>query len=1019
MFRKTSKVRNAFQQRFASPKPLTEVDVKVSVKPRQKQVKKNKFALSAFSPDNGQAFWEELRDNKRAVKSTRFKSVPVIDTTLASPHDVTEDSLTATRHETDISIASEPVTEATLSVMRDPATRYLEPHQSLLEMNPQKLAVQEDLVRAKHAGDILVLVDANRGRMDAVNLATGLHRVAKITAKKGPTNLQVIRNDFRTTNLIGDLGDIVKSSEIGPVWASNVLWALVKMDLVDVAWLPALIEKMTVNIATMPLEQVGCNLYSIAELEKRNAKISHLEDLKELLIASAVSRRDEFSTPHQLVSVCTSLARLGRAERLLFKSMSDSVLSQINHMSVGDLTSVLWAFTTLRITDSLLYAKIQGLLESGGKISECSKRDLVDICWSLAKSRTSASDESLSEFFKFTVAPVVRQHMMDYTVRELCTLVWSFATAEVIDPDFYNDLAHALLPKAQQMNAHDVSSVVWALSSVHYRHGDFFASLKHQALRLKSHFTPLQLSRVIYGLGAGNVSDKRVMTDLLDLASKKMHLLYTQNIVEILIGLNYANMLDEATCGPFWKALASQTSKISGRDAVQLLSVLGATQVAYPEIAVVSRNKDLVSSLQEIISSRFNCSGRWIPSGYDVVDLVKGIADLRLTNIELLEKALVHLSRVYKSPSFSADLFLRFLDAVAALTPQSPQMTLVRKLALLKEEGIQTALEKLSEDLVGRTSSLDIAGASAILGMYAKIGFADRNVERLAETLTQAIDRETPLGNVATQVAVATCAALTELQLMPDWVFGTIERMPASAITELDSDSLIDLVWTRLALADDPTLVDTRILSAIGQSYVSLGKMPSNLFRAKQICHSFPNFSDTYWSEFRNDCLGIRPVGKSPIGAKEKRRHAESKSIIRAIDKYSSLVSFSLSKLDIKHQHEYMAIPNLYSVTASVGPSVCLDVIGADDVISPGGTRFSGSRILKNIHLAQAGWTLVNVPLRTVHSALESNSLVPVVADLIAPYNEKGKERVSLKKITNASSQKLVDDILINAVRVS
>ena len=1014
MFRKSSKVRNVFQQRFATPKPLAEVDVKVSIKPRQKQPRKNKYSLSAFSPDNGQAFWEELRDSQRAGKSTQPKLGPVIDTTVASPQDITEDSLINSRQETDVSIASEPVTEPTLTVMRDPATSYLEPHQSLLEMNPQKLAVQQDLVRAKHAGGILVLVDANRGRMDAVNLATALHRIAKITVKKGPTNLQFVRSDCRTTILVEDLGDVVKSSEIGPVWASNVLWALVKMDLVELAWLPTLIEKMTVNIAAMPLEQVGCNLYSIAELEKRNSKVLNLEDLKELLIASAVSRRHEFSNPHQLVSICTSLARLGRAERLLFKSLSDSVLSQIDHMSVGDLTSVLWAFTTLRITDSLLYAKIQGLFESGGKISECSKRDLVDICWSLAKSRTSGSDESLSEFLKFTIAPVVRQHMMDYTVRELCTLVWSFATAEVIDPDFYNDLAHALLPKAQQMNAHDVSSVVWALSSVHYRHGDFFGSLKHQALRLKSQFTPLQLSRVIYGLGAGNVSDKRVMAELVDLASKKMHLLYTQNIVEILIGLNYANMLDETTCGPFWKALASQTSKVSGRDAVQLLSVLGATQVAYPETAVVSRNKDLVSSLQEIISSRFNCSGRWIPSGYDVVDLVKGIADLRLTNIELLEKALLHLSRVYKSPSFSADLFLRFLDAVTALLPQSPQITLVKKLALLKEKGIQTALEKLSQNLVGRTSSLDIAGASAILGMYARIGFADSNVERFAETLTEAIDRETPLGNVAAQVAVATCAALTELQLMPDWVFGTIERMPASLVAELDSDSLIDLVWTRLALADDPALVDTEILSAIGKSYVASGKMPSHLFRAKQICQSLANFSDTYWSEFRNDCLGISPVVKLPIGAKEKRRQAESKSIIRAIDKYSSLVSFSLSQLDIKHQHEYMAIPNLYSVTASVGHSVCLDVIGADDVISPRGTRFSGSRILKNIHLAQAGWTLVNVPMRTVQSALESNSLVPVVADLIAPYNEKGKVRVSLRKMTNAASQKVVDDILID-----
>ena len=66
---------------------------------------------------------------------------------------------------------------------------------------------------------------------------------------------------------------------------------------------------------------------------------------------------------------------------------------------------------------------------------------------------------------------------------------------------------------------------------------------------------------------------------------------------------------------------------------------------------------------------------------------------------------------------------------------------------------------------------------------------------------------------------------------------------------------------------------------------------------------------------------------------------------------------------------------------------------------------------MKKMHLIGDGWTVVSVTMRQVQSALESNSLKPMVADLIAPYNEKGRQRSTFKQIPE-NVKELVSDIL-------
>jgi hypothetical protein len=127
--------------------------------------------------------------------------------------------------------------------MRNPIAKFLEPGQSLLELHPQILAVQEDIVKAKSAAEVLILSDANRGKLASLHAGTALHRATALALKKGSkTHSELVKADHRFTALIEDVGQLVVNHQLGSVALSHVLWSLVRFDLAcTVAWFPRLI----------------------------------------------------------------------------------------------------------------------------------------------------------------------------------------------------------------------------------------------------------------------------------------------------------------------------------------------------------------------------------------------------------------------------------------------------------------------------------------------------------------------------------------------------------------------------------------------------------------------------------------------------------------------------------------------------------------------------------------------------------------------------------------------------------
>jgi len=795
--------------------------------------------------------------------------------------------------------------------------------------------------------------------------------------------------------------------QMGPMALSNTFWAICRLgEWENLEWKSLLIDAMLKSISDFPSSQIASALYTIADIEKSHGGSNRLDQLKKSLVGITAEHIEEFKGVHDLISIATSFARLRICEQIVLSKLTEKISNQFNQISMNDISTVLWALTRSQTRCGDVIQKLVHSLES--RVYECSLKNLTDIVWSLSKLGAMTKEETC-ELYRFTLAPVIRGKIIDASVREISTIMWSYATAEVFDSDFFRDLSIALIPKIHEMNAHDISSVIWALGSVNFAYSDLVSGLKHVAFKNLNQFSPLQLSRVIYGLVSIGVRDSKIFSQFVHSAHQRMHLLYTQNIVEILLGLNHAGLVGEFG-GEFLKSIESQTQRISGRDAVQLLVILGDNR---SKISLVD-NHELIQSLIEILSDRFNVSGRWIPSGFDLVDAIHACGCIGIADCELLEKILIHLSTVYKSPSFGNDLFLRFLDAVSTLSSMGDPVvkTLVRKLFLLRTNGIQSAMETLVERFGEQVENLTPTGAIEILDWFSNIGYFDVHVEKIFLTFSRS-SFDVLRGAIGIEGLLHVCSASAELGgIESDWVNDVLDNVQVIDVN--DDRGVLEYLWSRLALGEDPVYITPEWWERLNQIDVENLETHRLMEKAKQIALSASRAGvATTWSE---SVLKIKPwwiVGeKNP-----SRRRMKPKSLIRHIDKYSSFISMSLSELGIAHKVNAVVVPNVYTVTASLTGenSVHIDLVGPSDVIAPHGTKWTGTRILKGIHLA--GKPVVTLRMLDVQRAIEENSLNPFLADKLAPFVGKAKKRVSFisspQPAEKSASSNIIDDILL------
>ena len=510
----------------------------------------------------------------------------------------------------------------------------------LLEMHPDRLAMQQDILRARSVGRVLAICsqDDLQG-MDAVNLVTAVHRIAKLY----DGSLLALTENPRFEMMLSAVAKHIDA--LKPRGLVHLVWSLASLQCWP-DWSGSLIGRC-MQCDAFTGRDVSVLLGSLAKLRKL-APERDCRQLQERLVAQLGEKLPELTTSVDLACAAAALSRLQVRDERLFVGMAQQAMPIIGDFSMSDVTSLLWAFAMLNFTHGELCGQIRGLLRQ--QAETCTPKELTQISWAL--SRLHEADE---ELLTQTVAPVVRRKFLDFEVpRDLCTLAFAFSNVRVFDEGVFNDFAHTLTSKVRLMNAHDVSSVVAAFAGIEYAHKGLFKALQRHTKAIMPTFTPLQLARTIHGFGTAGVEDSSLYRGLFGQALKQRHLLHASNVVEILIGLAEAEYVPEGLEDLL-------------RDAPRLVKWLDASECIHA-LHALSRlqvdSKDLAVELLKTIRGR--AQGWWRFKLHDMADLVEALVALELDDTLLLNICVGQLPRLL-SKTDDSPAFLRLWGALADL----------------------------------------------------------------------------------------------------------------------------------------------------------------------------------------------------------------------------------------------------------------------------------------------------------------------------------------------------------------
>ena len=519
----------------------------------------------------------------------------------------------------------------------------------LLEMHPDRLAIQQDILRARSVGRVLAVCSKEELQtMDAVNVVTAIHRIAKlydgshIALVENPRFEMMLEAVSKHVDALNPRGMVhlvwsLASLQCWPEWSEDLIGRCMQCDSFTGRDLSVLLGSLA-KLATSSKPGVPSKL-------KKKCK-----QLQDVLVQQLGETLPELTTSVDLACAAASLSRLQVRDERLFVTIAQQAVPILGEFSMSDVTSLLWALAILNFTHGELCEQIRLLLRQ--KAEECSPKELTQIAWAL--SRLHEADE---ELLRQTIAPVVRAKFLDFEVpRDLCTLAFAYSNVRVFDEGIFNDFAHTLTSKVRLMNAHDVSSVVAAFAGIEYAHKGLFKALQKHTKAIMPSFTPLQLSRTIHGFGTAGVEDVSLYRGLFGQALKQRHLLHASNIVEVLIGLAEAEYVPEG----IEELLQDAPRLVKWLDAAECVHALHAMSRLQVD------SKDFVRELMKTIRSR--AQGWWRFKLRDMADLVEAMVALKLDDSLLLNICAGQLPRLL-SRSEDAPTFLRLWGAFADLRP--------------------------------------------------------------------------------------------------------------------------------------------------------------------------------------------------------------------------------------------------------------------------------------------------------------------------------------------------------------
>ncbi|CAD7929169.1 unnamed protein product [Amoebophrya sp. A25] len=538
--------------------------------------------------------------------------------------------------------SSSSTSVSTITLPQNPAVRtsndlvemqMAEEAVSLMTLQPDQIALNDDLVQAKTTGQILNLMRAafrkdevallareeemttakeigqlrssspistaetdsiiagskqgsqTRGSsVDAVNLCTALHRLAKVTGvsqNSGSRARLVTQPEF--TQLLSACGDRVDA--FSARGCANVLYALTRLRHVPV-WMPKLLKKAEESLPFFEPQQLSACIYCLGKAPALYASQQGLA-LRDACLEQSQAAASTFTTPMEIVGVATGLSRLlkdhrpargarglrGTKLRGIQELASSGGGGVSDYLALPDPAGQGDSALANTATSSLSRIVTTGVLDSGGGkhlVSATSSTAVVPHALVASSCPTITAGARILG----VLAEKACSLMDEFDLAQLSSLCWSFA----------NLINRPGLDVQQRGGSSSRNGAGDNLAAPHL--ASFFARTKpfFQKVRLRierdvdhEQMTPKILVQFVYALSKAGEADEDLFRFVLAPSVRSFLLDFeTKDLCAVIWGFSNARVRDEAFFEDVVASLSHKVAHMNAHDVAALVLAFAA-----------------------------------------------------------------------------------------------------------------------------------------------------------------------------------------------------------------------------------------------------------------------------------------------------------------------------------------------------------------------------------------------------------------------------------------------------------
>jgi hypothetical protein len=298
--------------------------------------------------------------------------------------------------------------------------------------------IDRQIARVAEVGDLDCLLEVIHtlvAQMNALNLATALHRVAKLSASPGSSakKLEMIKSSPRFVALFTAVKERVSCH------------SRLKQNNRSVEGSRELPDEMPVHCAS--IVSWSCAKLRICD-----------EQLLAELATIAVPCLDELD-PIQLANMLWAFAKLQVCARDLFSRASNRLKQRkVGEFDTQCLSIIAWSFATVHWRDSAAFASIAGELTRN--VCSAKPQEISQTLWAFAKS----GYYNRTLFDAFGQAAVAASKHSEFKQQELSNVAWAFATAGIRCTELFAQIERAVLAQQAGMAPQCIANILWAFA---------------------------------------------------------------------------------------------------------------------------------------------------------------------------------------------------------------------------------------------------------------------------------------------------------------------------------------------------------------------------------------------------------------------------------------------------------------------------------------------------------------------------------------------------------------------------